>query len=86
MRRSRNYIFIKALRVAGWCLLGLLLGFLASGYVMTGRFHLGRLMTAQQGKDVHLLLHAPLIAVAVAHVVPAVYFAWLRWFKKRKRR
>lgn len=86
MKRSRNYILIKTLRVAGWCLLALLLGFLASGYAITGRFRLGRWLTAQEGKDWHLLLHGPLILVALAHVVPAAYFAWRRWFKKRHRR
>ncbi|MCX7885819.1 MAG: hypothetical protein N3B01_00990 [Verrucomicrobiae bacterium] len=84
-RRSRNYILIKTLRVAGWCLLVLLFGFLLSGYAMTGRFRLGRVFSAQEGKDLHLLLHVPLLVAAVAHVVPAVYFAWLRWFKKRRR-
>ncbi len=86
MKRTRNYIFIKTLRVAGWCLLVTLIGFIVSGYVMTGRFHFGRLMSAQEGKAWHLLLHGPLIVLAVAHVVPAAYFAWLRWFKKRHRR
>ena len=86
MKHSRLYIAMKTLRVAGWCLLVLLLGFLASGYAMTGRLHVGRLLTAQEGKNWHLLLHVPLIVVAVAHIVPAAYFAWLRWFKKRKRR
>jgi len=86
MKRSRNYLLIKTLRVAGWCLLGLLLCFLASGYAMTGRLRVGRWLTAQQGKDWHLWLHGPLLIVAVAHIVPAVYFAWLRWFKRRQRR
>jgi len=86
MKHSRNYILIKVLRVGGWCLLALLVGFLASGYAMTGRFHLGRLISAQEAKNFHLFLHVPLIVVAVAHIVPAAYFAWLRWFKKRHRR
>jgi hypothetical protein len=86
VKYSRNYVFIKLLRIAGWCLLVLLLAFLASGYAMTGRLRMSRLMTAQEAKDFHLFLHTPLIVVAVAHIVPAAYFAWLRWFKKRHRR
>ena len=86
MKRSRNYIFIKTLRVSGWCLLALLIGFLLSGYAIMGRFHLGRFIKAEEGKNLHLLLHVPLIVAAVAHVVPAAYFASFRWFKKRHRR
>ncbi len=86
MKHSRNYIFIKVLRVAGWCLLAMLIGFLLSGYVIMGRFHLGRFIKAEQGKNLHLFLHIPLIVLAVAHIVTAAYFAWLRWFKKRHRR
>jgi hypothetical protein len=85
MKRSRNYIFIKVLRVGGWCLLALLIGFLTSGYAMTGHLRLSRLMSAQEAKDLHVFFHIPLLVVAVAHIVPAAYFAWLRWFKKRHR-
>jgi cytochrome b561 len=85
MRRSRLYWFIKALRLAGWCLLAVMIGFLFSGYAMTGRWHLGRFVSAQEGKDWHLLLHIPLVVLLVAHAAPAAFFAWLRWFKKRYR-
>jgi hypothetical protein len=86
MKRSRHHLFIKVLRAGGWCLLALLVGFLASGYAMTGHLRMSRLMSAQEAKDLHILFHVPLLVVAVAHIVPAAYFAWLRWFKKRHRR
>jgi hypothetical protein len=86
MRRTRNYIFMKALRVAGWCLLGLVTAYVVTGYAMSGEYGFGRLVHADTAKFWHKLLHLPLLVLAVAHAATASYFAWLRWFKKRKRR
>jgi hypothetical protein len=86
MHRTRNYIFIKTLRVAGWCLLALVTAYIATGYAMSGEYGFHRLMDAQTAKWWHRLLHLPLLVLAVAHAATASYFAWLRWFKKRHRR
>lgn len=86
MRRTRNYILIKTLRVAGWGLLALLAAYLATGFAMSGEYGFGRLLEAQTAKFWHRLLHPPLVVLVVAHAAAASYFAWLRWFKKHKRR
>lgn len=86
MRRTRNYILIKLLRTGGWCLLVVVTAFLVSGWMMTGRFHFGRLLSAQEAKDLHRLLHWPLVVLVVAHAGPATYFALIRWRKRRQRR
>ena len=86
MRRTRNYILIKTLRLAGWGLLVLALAYLATGFAMSGEYGFGRLMDAQTAKYWHRLLHPPLLVLLAAHAAAAIYFAWLRWFKKRRRR
>jgi|YelNatPaOPRAMG01_1025707.scaffolds.fasta_scaffold07849_2 hypothetical protein len=86
MRRTRNYIFIKTLRVAGWCLLALLAAYLVTGFAMSGEYGCDRWMHANTAKFWHRLLHGPLLVLAVAHAATASYFAWLRWFKKHKHR
>jgi lipid-binding SYLF domain-containing protein len=86
MRRTRNYIFIKVLRVAGWLLVVLVIAYLVTGFAMSGEYGFGRLMHADTAKWWHRILHTPLLVVVVAHAATASYFAWLRWFKKHKRR
>ena len=86
MRQTRNYIFIKTLRVAGWCLLALVAAYIVTGYAMSGEYGFGRWMHADTAKWWHRLLHLPLLVLAVAHAATASYFAWLRWFKRRRTR
>ena len=35
MRKTRNFIFIKSLRIAGWCLLVLVSTYILTGYIMS---------------------------------------------------
>jgi hypothetical protein len=86
MKRTRNYIFIKTLRVAGWGLLALVTAYVVTGFAMSGEYGFRRLMHADTAKFWHRLLHLPLLVLAVAHAATASYFAWLRWFKNHKRR
>ena len=84
MHRTRNYIFIKTLRMAGWCLLALVTAYIVTGYAMSGEYGFQRLMDAQTAKWWHRLLHLPLLVLAAAHAATASFFAWLRWFKRRR--
>jgi hypothetical protein len=70
---------LKIVRWSGWLLLPLLLGFFFTGYASSGRFGLGVLLSAQMAVTLHKLLHAPLIVLSLAHVVPAMYLAFQRW-------
>jgi hypothetical protein len=78
MRRF-DFVCLKLVRWSGWPLLPLVLGFLFTGYLMSGRFGFGRWMTAEQALALHKWLHLPLMVLLLAHVVPAVYLALQRW-------
>lgn len=88
MRKTRNYIFIKSLRIAGWTLLVMVSTYILSGYIMTGEYGLGVLMPAESAKKIHKAFHLVLVVAVVAHAVPAVYFAFKRWrwFRTHRRR
>ena len=74
-----NFILLKTLRWSGWLLLPLVLLFLFTGYIMDGRYGLGRLLDEKSALTFHRLLHLPLIVLVLAHSVPAVYLALQRW-------
>ncbi len=74
-----NVISLKLVRWTGWLLLPLVGGFLATGYMISGRFGLGRLLDEQSALTLHRLLHGPLIILVLAHTLPAVYLALQRW-------
>jgi hypothetical protein len=71
---------------SGWPLLPVLLAFLGTGYAMSDRYGLGRLLDAKTALALHKLLHAPLLVLALVHAVPAVYLALSRWSLKRRNR
>jgi hypothetical protein len=74
-----NYILLKTVRCTSWPLLFLVMGFLLTGYIMSGRFGLDRLMDEQTALAFHKLLHGPLIILLLVHSAPAVYLAFQRW-------
>jgi hypothetical protein len=74
-----SYILLKAVRWSGWPLLPVLLAFLATGYIMSGRYGLSVLLDAKSALALHKLLHGPLLVLLVVHTVPAVYLALQRW-------
>jgi hypothetical protein len=74
-----NIISIKAMRWSGWLLLPLVLAFLLTGYIMDGRYGLGKLMDEKTALTCHRMFHLPLIVLGLAHVLPAVYLAFQRW-------
>jgi hypothetical protein len=74
-----NLISLKAVRWTGWLLLPLTGAFLATGYAISGRYGLGQVLGEEAALALHKLLHLPLIALLLAHVVPATYLAMQRW-------
>lgn len=74
-----NYILLKVVRWTGWPLLPLVLFFLLTGYIMDGRYGLSRLLDEKSALTVHRMLHLPLIALVLAHTLPAAYLAMQRW-------
>jgi len=86
-----NVVCLKLVRWTAWPLLLTVLSFLFTGYSTSGRYGLGRLMDEQTALTWHKLLHVPLIALLLAHSLPAMYLAFQRWgwlalFKPREKR
>ncbi|HUJ43835.1 MAG TPA: hypothetical protein VLW52_09530 [Opitutaceae bacterium] len=73
------FICLKLVRWTGWLLLPLVLAFLATGYVMSGRYGLSVLADEKTALTLHKLMHLPLGVLLIVHVVPSVYLALLRW-------
>ena len=74
-----NLVLLKLVRWSSWPLLLLVPLFLFTGYVIDGRFGLGKLLDEKTALTYHRMLHVPLIALVLAHSVPAVYLALQRW-------
>ncbi len=74
-----NYICLKTARWSSWPLLFLILCFLLTGYMISGEFGLGRWVDEKQALALHKLLHLPLLALLLVHVLPAGYLAVRRW-------
>lgn len=77
--RPLETIFLKIVRVSSWPLLALVAAFFFTGYGISGRYGLGRLMTEQEALTLHKWLHLPLLILTLVHTVPAVYLAMVRW-------
>lgn len=74
-----NFVCLKIVRWSGWPLLPLVLLFLFTGYIMDGRYGLGRLLDAKTALTFHRMLHLPLILLVLAHSLPAAFLAMQRW-------
>lgn len=83
MARLGHYA-VKTLRFTAWPLLVMLLLYLVSGFAMSGRFGVGKVLPAKPALALHKWLHVPLLIVLPVHAVCAVYFALLRrrWIKR----
>ena len=74
-----NLICLKTVRWSSWPLLPVLGGFLFTGYAIAGQYGLGRLCDEKTALTLHRMFHLPLIVLALAHVIPAMYLAFQRW-------
>jgi hypothetical protein len=74
-----NSAMLRIVRWSGWPLLPVVLLFLFTGYIMDGRYGLGRLLDEKTALTFHRMLHLPLIVLVLVHSVPAVYLALQRW-------
>ncbi len=74
-----NFVLLKLVRWSGWPLLPLVGLFLLTGYIMDGRYGLGRLLDEKSALTCHRMLHVPLIILVLVHSLPAMYLALVRW-------
>jgi hypothetical protein len=77
--RSFDLGCLKAVRWSGWPLLGLVACFFLTGYIISDRFGLGRLLDEKSALALHKLMHLPLLILLTVHTLPAVYLAVQRW-------
>ncbi len=70
------HVCLKIVRWSSWPLLLLIGCFLLTGYMISGRLGL---MDENKALALHKLLHLPLIALLLVHVIPAFYLALQRW-------
>ena len=52
---------------------------LYTGYALSGRYGLGGLADEKTALTLHKLMHLPLGLLVLAHVLPSIYLAFLRW-------
>ncbi len=76
---SLSAICLKLVRWTGWLLLPVVVAFFATGYAVSGRYGFGALADEKTALTLHKLMHVPLGVLVVAHVLPSVYLALLRW-------
>ncbi len=74
-----SFVLLRTVRWSGWPLLPLMLVFLGTGYIISGRYGLGVLMDEKSALALHKLMHLPLLVLLLVHTVPAVYLAFQRW-------
>lgn len=72
-------VAVKLVRWTGWLLVPVLLIFFATGYAMSDRYGFGALADERTALSLHKLMHLPLGALVVAHLVPSTFLALIRW-------
>ena len=79
MARSTQYYFVKISRISGWALLILVGGYLFTGYVVSGKFGLNRLLNKEAAVTFHRAFDLPLLLMFATHSFTSIYFALKRW-------
>ena len=81
-----THLLIQTVRFTGWPLFVLMVLYLVSGYVLCGQHGFQRLMRAEAALELHRKFDLILVALFLAHSLPAIYLAFWRWgwIKKRK--
>jgi len=74
-----NVVCVRTVRITAWPLLALMILYLITGYVLCGQTTLGRWIAVETALSVHKVFDVPLVALFVAHSLPAIYLAFVRW-------
>ena len=75
---------MKTLRLSSWPLLLLLVGYLVTGFAMSGQYGFGKLLGKEIALAIHKALHVPLLALFALHAICAIYLVMRRrrWVKR----
>ena len=76
-----NAACVRLVRWSGWLLLPVVVGFLLTGYIVSGRFGLGTWLDERTALALHKLLHWPLVLLVLVHASAALHLAVQRWRK-----
>jgi len=79
LQQPPHYVLNKIVRISSWPLFLVVIIFLATGCAMSGEYGLGTLIAAKRALAIHKMLHGPLLALLLAHSIPATYLAFKRW-------
>ena len=77
--RTLNYYLMKVVRVSGWLLFVLVLGYVLTGFSLCGKLGFSRVLDIQTALTIHKFFDWPLVAVFAVHSAATIYFALRRW-------
>ncbi len=85
-RKHVNYYLLKVERISGWLLFLVVIGYIVTGFSMSSRLSVNRLIEIQLAKELHQDFVWPLVSIFAVHSVIVIYFAMRRWgwIKTRK--
>jgi hypothetical protein len=78
-KKNVNYYLLKAGRISGWLLFVVVIGYMVTGFSMSSRLSVNRLIEIQVAKKLHQDFVWPLVAIFTVHSVIVIYFAMRRW-------
>ena len=73
---------IKISRVSAWLLLFLMILFIVTGYSITGKYYMNKLIDPDLADDIHLLFDIPIIILFIVHAGIQIYFTFKGWKRR----
>ncbi|HIQ23254.1 MAG TPA: hypothetical protein EYH34_18675 [Planctomycetes bacterium] len=77
--RSVHYYLVKTARLSGWCLFGLVLLYILTGFSLCGRYGVEEWISYRTALALHKVFEWPLIGTFLVHSLVTIYFAMRRW-------
>jgi succinate dehydrogenase/fumarate reductase cytochrome b subunit len=77
--RTIHYYLMKTVRLSGWLLFVLVLGYILTGFSLCGKLGFSRVVDLQTALAIHKIFDWPLVAVFAVHSAATIYFALRRW-------
>jgi hypothetical protein len=79
MAKSIHYYLVKLNRFLAWLLLPVVLIFLTTGFSMSGRLGVNRLVPRERAQALHQNMIWPLVTLFTLHAGLSVYYSFRRW-------